>query len=192
MINLAILLGRNNSLPQKINKSISALTTISDYHFTKPMNLMETEITLKSTGVSSSGASLEDRLLSGALNYVTLQHEGPTTGLNRHYFITDCSVPTNGIIVITIRLDVLYTYRATIMDMTVVLDRASNSYDEPGHASSSGHKKKMPYIADPMFPITNAETIQDIMFDFEFSGSVSKGTYILLTAQNGYTPVGVG
>lgn len=95
-----------------------------------------------------------------------------TTGVNyayipdfgRYYYITGITVISNNLYQLTMHVDVLMTYRDSILDLTAIIARQENAYNL--------------YLNDPMY-----KTYQDpIIITKKFPAALSDTTCVLLVA----------
>lgn len=146
-------------LPQVINKYSTIVETITGT-FNQPYSLMDPVINV-------TGDNIQKILTDGTANYVKIE--------DKYYFIMDWTVMPNNYVEISLHLDVLTTYQDEIRELYVGLERSSTAPNKD--------------IQDGMYPTSMNKEYVTIDFPRGFSEDESKGTYILVAAQNGYTIV---
>ena len=70
---------------------------------------------------------------------------------NRYYFITDRKMITNNLMELTLKVDVLMTYKSTILGTPMIIDRAEVSYNNYIHDSAKV-KYSYPMVLTKKFP----------------------------------------
>lgn len=173
---------RYNGLPQVINKDLGDpyIQTDKGGSFNQPYSLMNPSITFTGNITGNASGDIKHVFFNEGVNYVvisSLAHDEITVE-NKYYYIMDYEYLHHNHIVVTLHLDVLMTYRSEIGDLSVMLDRSSQSED--------------PDLVDNMLPLTSNELIERIDLPSSISESENQGAYILVTAQNGYRKVGAG
>lgn len=159
-------LRRYSGLPQVIKKNTSLITEATGT-FNQPYSLMNPTINLAGSYVSNiPGTFIQEILADGRANYVKIE--------DKYYFIMDWKIMPNNYVEISLHLDVLTTYQDIISELYVGLERSSTAPNKD--------------IQDGMFPTSMNKEYVTIDFPRGFSEDESKGTYILVTAQNGYSP----
>ena len=88
----------------------------------------------------------------------------------RYYFIQNCTAFRNSLTVINLTVDVLYTYKESIMNSPAVIVRTSKV---------SGEKPALP---DERYPILQSETTHVITFDslYDADAQAGKGETMIL------------
>ena len=97
---------------RKINKTVNQITELLPCAVTEDSNSILNPRLLLKWNESYIGA-----------NYAYIPE------FQRYYFIDDISLNTGGNCVVSLSVDVLYTYAAQIMQMTVTASRSSNKYN---------------------------------------------------------------
>lgn len=85
----------------------------------------------------------------------------------RYYYITNCTAFRDGLSVITMSVDVLFTYKETILNSPAIIVRSSKTGD-----SSSPDLKDLP---DERFPLKQSETTHTIAFDSLYDSDPGAG-----------------
>lgn len=149
-----------SGIPQVINKQPTTVFTLNGT-FRQPYNLMNPTINI-------SGETVLGHLRENRVNYFEID--------DKFYYIMDWQVNVNNLVEVKLHLDVLKTYRAEINKMQVMLDRSSSADDE--------------YVVDSMMPFSTKKIIKTVKLPNKFEADEESGTYIVVTNQSGYTPVG--
>ena len=126
---------RNQSDRKRINKSISVVKladgseTLTGVHIKEPCSIMHPKIEI-SREIFQQNA---DALLS--VNYAHLP------SLGRYYFIDDMELNNDGLLIYSLTVDVLYTYRTDLMNTQVLAIRSEKEntsvYTDPEYAIKS-------------------------------------------------------
>lgn len=175
MSNIKVTFYQSTAPPNTINKQKSLapypleyenLTFNTDYDY---MNC-----TIKFNVINSSN-SIVTGFQDKTYNYFIVGHQDANkeTTSNYYYFISGVNRTANGLVVITGRLDVLTTYRKSILNSAVMLERS----DTPSNSN----------IYDAMYPTSMVKSYNVLEFEKGFSTSESDGVYLLITNQKGYT-----
>lgn len=101
----------NNSDDRALNKNITDVVTLSGY--------LNNETSLLDLTINIEG----DVTQLSRCNYITIPD------LNRSYFIKDITALRNNLIQIKAHIDVLYTYRAQILNQVAVIGRQEDKYN---------------------------------------------------------------
>ena len=161
---------RYNGLPQVIDKSFTKVRDSISGSFRQPYSLMNPSVTL--TG------NFESLFLGDDVNYIVTSDGENSDGQHinpKYYFITDYEFTHNNVTILHLHLDVLTTYKREINTMNVILDRSENAIDGD--------------LPDNMLPISSNYDVEKIRFPVSIDETRNLGTYVLITSQNGYTPV---
>ena len=106
-----IILYSNNSDTKVLNKSLTALATVSGVKLKEYTSIINPVLLLtKSANVI-------------AANYVYISEFG------RYYYITNLEYQTNDIVALTLAVDVLYSFRTAILASEITAIRSSNHYN---------------------------------------------------------------
>lgn len=154
-------LRRYRGLPQVIKKNTDFIMDRTGT-FNQPYSLMNPTL-----NIEMGGNALKGYLIDGYANYVKID--------DKYYFIVDWKVMPNNYIEISLHLDVLTTYQDIIGELYVWLERSSTSPNKD--------------VQDGMLPLSMNKEYVTVDFPRGFSEDESKGTYILVAAQSGYTVV---
>ena len=102
----------------------------------------------------------------------------------RYYYITNCTAYRDNLTVITMSVDVLFTYKETILNSPAIIVRSSKTTD-----SSSPDLKDLP---DDRFPLKQSETTHTITFDslYDTDAQAGKGqtAIIIMTGIDNPSP----
>lgn len=109
---LDVILQRNASDSNHVDKSITNMVTLSGY-LKQPTSLLNPVLVV--SGILDYVATA---------NYMTIPKFG-----NRSYYITEIKSIRNNVIEIHGRVDVLYTYRATLRQQTAIVHRQESRYN---------------------------------------------------------------
>lgn len=88
------------------------------------------------------------------------------SSFGRYYFITDIVSVNNGLWIVKLRCDVLYTYRQQIRNLDVILDRTESTEENT-------------YVSDGVWVSSVKDKTDIISFP---NGLLENGEYILITA----------
>lgn len=90
----------------------------------------------------------------------------------RYYFIQNCSAFRAGLTILTMTVDVLYTYKESILNSPAIIVRSSKYGDTNGDFS----------LPDERYPVKQSETTHVITFDSLYSNEVdpTKGQTMIL------------
>ncbi len=108
-----------------------------------------------------------DAFRNNGINYVLID--------GKYYYVLDWSIEESGAISLELHIDVLMTYKDDIMDMDVILSRSETGDDD---------------LVDGLIPLSSNKAYERREYEIGFSEQEEFGTYVLITAQTGYSPVG--
>lgn len=141
--------------------------TIKLYNNTSERNKIDKTLSL----VATLTGSIRDK--TDIINPVIMIERTSPTGFNyaeitdfgRYYFVNDVTVERTGLIVLSLSVDVLRTYKTAIRSQNIIIDKSTSSNNE--------------YLTDENL-VTMVKKKTDIK---QFpSGLSSNGTFILITA----------
>lgn len=151
--------GYYNGSPQVIKKRIDTGRRITGV-FKQPYSLMNPVVQIQDTMVFEG-------LRKNDYNYMVID--------GKSYYVTGWEAVQSKLVEVRLHLDVLRTYQNQILNMNVMLDRSSSSSEKD--------------IADSMYPLSAGKNYSVKEFPRAFSDKEDQGTYVLVAAQSGYTPV---
>lgn len=144
------------------------MTTIKLYNNTSPNNKLDktiAQIGATISGTFKSDCSVINPEIMLEINDFPAANYMYITAFNRYYFITDIINNYNNIWTIKGRVDVLESYKNSIKNQKIIIDKSTNNYDN--------------YLPDENLK-TNVKTKTDIL---NFSGGfLESGEFILITA----------
>lgn len=170
-----IVLMRNNSLTNVVDKNLTTVTTHSNAKFLDPYDEYAPVIRVKGK------TNWDD------VNYIKIDSSGTGNDtFTRYYFIEGVTIKSPQIAIVQCRLDVLKTYSTFIKSLTCYLNRTA----DPDFGS--------PYLMDnrPVYPMCEVEKMtfrdeDDNIQGFVIPGETtehqkSNGYYVMTTLQTGY------
>lgn len=170
-----------NGLPQVINKDIGEpyAVTGTGLSFNQPYSLMNPVVNITGSVTGAFTGDVKNLFYNQGVNYIAVIDEEIDTEFNtKYYYVMDYEYINHGNISLRLHLDALMTYRKEIQEHEVILDRSSETED--------------PDAVDNMYPLSSDVLIERIDLPSAISESERTGTYILVTAQDGYRKVGEG
>lgn len=142
---MTITLYRNESEKNKINKTLTTVDTL--------------------TGTLRDSSSIINP-------EITIEYDNPTgfnycyiDEFNRYYFVTNITVINNKLLKLSLKVDVLESFKTSILAQNIIIDKSTSNVDE--------------YLPDDNL-IVNVKTKTDIV-NFP-SGLLESGEFILITA----------
>lgn len=143
---MLVYLYKMSSDPNAVNKAISALGTTE-------CRLKE-DTSIMAPGFVVSGVA---PAVIAKCNYIYVPE------LGRYYFVNDIVARTGRGFELSCHIDVLMTYKSTILNMTTEVDRQENVYNE--------------LLTDPEMPFQRGNVLKQVSI-----GTVGSGTYWYMTS----------
>lgn len=142
---MTITLYKNESEKNKINKTLTTVATL--------------------TGTLRDSSSIINP-------EIVIEYDNPTgfnycfiDAFNRYYFVTNITVINNKLLKLSLKVDVLESFKASILAQNIIIDKSTSNVDE--------------YLPDDNL-VVNVKTKTDIV-NFP-SGLLESGEFILITA----------
>lgn len=168
-----LILYRNNSLTNVVNKNLTAVTTHSNIKFLDPYNEYMPVVRVK-------GKSNWDDV-----NYFAITSSGTgNDSFMRYYFLEDVTIKSPQIAIIRGRLDVLKTYQTFIGSLQCYLTRSESHGDE--YLMDNKPRRIYNDVIKQTFKDIQGNVVGFVSPGQDTNTQKLLGTYVITTIQDGY------